>query len=94
MLLYDSELIQNGLTNRPLPFFGCRHIENICLVACVGFIVGFNVNGKLLNKGTGVSEGEEVKKIKKKTKKRHQKLSQQSKCALEVDICLHSGKHF
>lgn len=57
-----SGLVFNCLTNSPLPLLCCRHIEDICLVACVGFVVGLNVNGELLNKGTGVSEGEESTK--------------------------------
>ena len=50
------------LTNSSLPLLCCRHVEDICLVACVGFVVGLNVNGELLNKGAGVSEGQEATK--------------------------------
>lgn len=51
-------LTTNALTNSPLSLLCCRHVEYICLVACVRLVVRLNINGELLDKGTGVSEGE------------------------------------
>lgn len=61
----DLGVIPNGLTNSPLSILCCRHVEDICLVSCVRFVVGLNVNGELFNKGTSVS------KSKKKIKSKH-----------------------
>ena len=56
MFSRGSGFISNRLTNSPLSLLCGRHIEDIFLVACVRFVVGLNVNGELLNKGTGVSD--------------------------------------
>lgn len=55
--------IPNGLTNSPLPLVCCRQVEDICLIACVRLVVGLNINGKLLNKWTGVPGRDEVIKL-------------------------------
>lgn len=50
-------LIPKGLTNCPLSLVCCGQVKDVCLIARVGFVVGFNINGELLNEGTGVSAG-------------------------------------
>lgn len=46
-----------ALTNCPLSLVCCGQVKDVCLIACVGFVVGLNINGELLNEGTGVSAG-------------------------------------
>lgn len=53
--MFASELRRHTLTDGPLPLLGRRHVEDVALIPRVGFVVGLDVYGELLDKRTGVS---------------------------------------
>lgn len=62
----ESKWKPGCLTNSPLSLVCSGKIEDVYLVTSVWFVIGLNVNGELLNKGTGVSGGQnEIKGLEK-----------------------------